>query len=88
MNYVVSGAGAYMDPSQKHFKDVPSGSSKFFFPTSQHDIAIAREGLDKGGMVAAEATKNSMAFVFYTEVGKNVKEIYRFKVAPRLKNDQ
>lgn len=86
MNYVISGTGTYMDGKTDHIKDVPVGSSKFMFPSAPKDVAAGNAGTGKGGFLLAEASKNSMTFVFY-KVDDNDKEaeIYRFVVWSRRK---
>lgn len=54
VDYVLSGAGAYEDNSNKHKKKVPVGVSTFFYPTSNWDDFIGQVGFGRGGFVFAD----------------------------------
>ena len=70
VGYVVSGAGNFLDPDVRHWKQVPQGSVKFF--TGQASTL--------GGFVHAEVTKNKMLLTFYQAKGTS---LYRTVLSQR-----
>lgn len=70
VGYVVSGAGNFLDPDVRHWKQVPDGSVKFF--TGQASTL--------GGFVHAEVTKNNMTVTFYQARGTS---LYRTVLSQR-----
>ncbi|XP_061180898.1 tartrate-resistant acid phosphatase type 5-like [Saccostrea echinata] len=70
MNFFVIGAANFADNSNAHAKDVPAGSSKFFWAKM----------LDLGGFAYMEITKQNATFTFIDGVGKN---LYQKLLLPR-----
>uniref|UniRef100_A0A672Y5V9 Tartrate-resistant acid phosphatase type 5 n=1 Tax=Sphaeramia orbicularis TaxID=375764 RepID=A0A672Y5V9_9TELE len=70
VGYVVSGAGNFLDPDVRHWKQVPEGSVKFF--TGQASTL--------GGFIHAEVTKNKMIVTFYQAKGTS---LYRTVLSQR-----
>lgn len=71
MNFFVIGAANFADRSNQHAKEVPSGSSKFFW---------AKE-MDLGGFAYMEIMKQNATFTFIDGVGKN---LYQKMLFPRM----
>ena len=71
MNFFVIGAANFADRSNQHAKNVPSGSSKFFW---------AKE-MDLGGFAYMEIMKQNATFTFIDGVGKN---LYQKMLFPRM----
>lgn len=70
MNFFVIGAANFADDSHAHAKDVPTGSSKFFWAKER----------DLGGFAYMELTKQNATFTFIDGVGKN---LYQKMLLPR-----
>jgi hypothetical protein len=70
MNFFVIGAANFADTSNAHAKDVPAGSSKFFW---------AKES-DLGGFAYMELARYNGTFYFIDGMGKS---LYQELILPR-----
>ena len=70
MDYYVIGAANFVEYNKEHAKDVPDGSSKFFWA----------EPSNLGGFAYFEATTKNMTFMFVDGVGKR---LYQHDMYPR-----
>lgn len=76
VDYVLSGAGAYEDNSNKHKRRVPSGSISFFYPTSNWDDFIGQVGFGKGGFVFVDVASD---YAWFRYGLGDLKEVHTFK---------
>jgi len=70
MNYFVTGAGNFVDTSEAHKDDVPSGALKFHWA----DI------VQLGGFAFMEATNRNLTFTFVNGLRK---PLYSYTLYPR-----
>jgi len=80
VDYVVSGAGAYEDNSNKHKSKVPVGSSSFFYPTSRWDDLIGQVGFGRGGFVFVDVAPE---YAWFRYGLGDMREVYSFKTYRR-----
>ena len=71
MNYFVVGAANFIDPSQTHAKDVPAGSSKFFWAGSSVYGGFA--------LVDVNSTQLVLSFIDHSQ-----QTLYQSTLKPRM----
>lgn len=72
VDYIVSGAGNFVENSTVHIDDVPSGSLKYFWAENI--------GLINGGFMLVQTTTQNMTLTFYESNGK---ALYQNIIFPR-----
>lgn len=82
---MLSGAGAYEDNSRKHKKNVPAGSSTFFYPTSNWDDFIGQVGFGRGGYVFVDVGQE---FAWFRYGLGDMREVHSFKSKRRPATDR
>uniref|UniRef100_A0AC35U4X6 Tartrate-resistant acid phosphatase type 5 n=1 Tax=Rhabditophanes sp. KR3021 TaxID=114890 RepID=A0AC35U4X6_9BILA len=63
MQYIISGAGAYVDRSMKNKNSIPSGSLKYFYPPSKWNV-FSTLGLTRGAYIDVSITEKEASFQF------------------------